>query len=141
MRHRRMPRMSAPTWGQERAGTRVLLEHPDGAVRTVVQDQLGKLGYDVLSCAGPDGEVGCPLLRQQPCPAVEGADVVVTGLVNEIAGRLITRRIQRRRPDVPVVAEATEQLARQHDVLADVHLVNPVCSRELLRTVQELAPA
>lgn len=141
MIRRRISRVFAPAWGPERAGTRVLLEHPDGAVRTVLQGRLAELGYDVLTCAGPEGDVGCPLLRQQPCPAVDEADVVVTGLVNGLVGRMITRRIRRRRPEVLVVAEATEHLARQHEVLADVHLVHPVCSRELLRTLQELAPA
>jgi hypothetical protein len=134
-RRRRPVASSVPDWIATGPGVRVLVEHPDGAVRSVLEKRLGLLGYDVRTCAGPHDGADCPLLKQQPCPAVDGADLVVTGLVDDLCGRLILRRIRRRRPELPVVAEATDQMAEQFDALDGVRRLHPVCSQQLLDVI------
>ncbi len=63
---------------------RVLIEHPDPAAQEVLASAFRDRGYDVLSCGGPRAqgmtEVHCPLLEEGACPAVDGADAVVTSL-------------------------------------------------------------
>lgn len=124
-----------PEWGTqvgpERAGRRVLFEHADGAVREVMARELSQLGYDVLTCGGPRDAVGCPVLQQQPCPAVEGADVVVTGLLNDERGRFIARRIRQHHPDIDLIAEATEWTAEQVDRPVANRRVFPLRSQSL----------
>jgi hypothetical protein len=90
----------APTWpsGREEAHSRVLVEHPDPAAQHAVAVGLRRRGYEVVTCGGPLAsgmtETACPLLRDERCPAVDGADVVVSGLSLAIdAERAIIRRI------------------------------------------------
>lgn len=78
---------------------RVLIEHPDPAGQQVLADAFRRRGYATLTCGGPRGQgagaVGCPLVDQGACPAVDGADVVVSslqvggGLEGRIVGRIV----------------------------------------------------
>lgn len=137
---RRSTASPPPAWGPERTGRRVLFEHADGAVRGVMARELSQLGYDVRTCGGPRDDVGCPVLRQQPCPAVEGADVVVTGLLNDERGRFIARRIRQHHPDLELIAEATDWTAEQVDLPVANRRVFPLRSRTLSEMMGSPAP-
>lgn len=68
-----------PGWPSARDRPRVLVEVPGGRWRHT--PSLRAAGIDVRGCPGPRGRPGgCPLLRGEPCPLVEGADLVVHAL-------------------------------------------------------------
>lgn len=96
-----------PRWNGTAPRGRVLLEHPDARVREVIQRSLEEHGYRVVACGGPespDGAMVCPVLRQEPCPAVEGADAVIAGLdLDDPSNRLLVDRIVQSRPDRPMI--------------------------------------
>ena len=135
----------APAWADDApsGGVRVLVEHPDPTVRDVAVRDLTAAGYDVLACAGPrpegSGAVTCPLLHQQGCAAVAGADVIVNGLpLDQDASRLILRRILRDRPDTPVIVETSGQTAERHAAGAMVRRLYPLRVPELLGALREV---
>lgn len=132
-----------PRWSDDTADRpRVLLEHPDPWARSVVTRELEAHGYAVASCPGPgpddDGEIACPVLRQEPCPAVAGADVVVSGLhLNRQVNRLILHRITRSDPTRPVVVECTAHMADRYG--GDIsHRIFPMEIDSLLATLDDL---
>lgn len=108
-----------PAWtGGRGERPRILLEHPDPAALRVLGDGLEDEGFDVLTCGGPRPEVGpektCPLLRGKGCPGVDGADVVVTGLLveDDEQGRIVLALTNL--PDgPPVLLEATSLQAQR----------------------------
>lgn len=61
--------------GPERT-ERVLIVHRSEGVTVAEADGLSRLGYEVEMCMGPAYH-SCPVLRGEPCPAVELADVLV----------------------------------------------------------------
>lgn len=133
---RRSPPPDRPApWGDDHQHRRVLVEHHDGATRDLVARDLAARGYDVRTCAGPDDRVGCPVLNQRPCPAVDGADVVVTGMLGHTRGRFITRRIRQRHPDLPIVADATDWAMERVADDVDVQQVFPLRRESLAEAV------
>lgn len=143
LRHRD-PTTPVPEWDGPPDGTRVLLEHPDPGVRGIVEDDLTAQGYEVLTCAGPGaaGESGtpCPVLRQETCPAVAGADVVVTGLpLQDARARLIVHRISRDDPDRPLIVEAPNQLVERYGHGAIEHHLFPLRMAPLSRMLDAVA--
>jgi len=82
--HRRQ--LWPPSWLDVTTGrgkAQVLVEHPDPAVRDLLARGLTQHGYRTVTCAGPGTDQPralCPLLADEPCPAVSGADAVVFGL-------------------------------------------------------------
>jgi hypothetical protein len=118
-RRRHTDDMAPPAWTADDSGPRVLIEHPDPDVRYVLGRQLSERGYSVRGCGGPSADGGCPILAEQPCPAVDGAEFVVNGLLGDSRGRLIARRIRRSHPDKRIVVEATDWMAAQVDTTPD----------------------
>jgi hypothetical protein len=59
---------------------RVLIENPHGVLVDAYEDALRAAGFEVGSCAGPSAAEPCPLVTEEACPLVAGADVVVCGL-------------------------------------------------------------
>lgn len=116
MFRRRSPRElddpGPPRWLTPYETPRILIEHADPEVREPLVEALTARGFDVISCAGPQEGSSCPLLRQEPCPAVDGADAVVTGLTGSPTGRVIARRIRRQDPDRILVVEGDEHHLR-----------------------------
>lgn len=108
-------RRGPPNWRGLPKGRRVLVEHRDPLSRGILERRLRASGYRAVSCAGPAGpgkKVSCPLLRQEPCPAVEGADAIVSGLdFRHDHNRLIAARIARARPDCPLFLDTPDNVA------------------------------
>ena len=69
-----------PQWPGRRDRPRVLVEVPGGRWRGEAEARAA--GLDLIACPGPASTAGprCPVLRGEPCPLVEGADVVVYSL-------------------------------------------------------------
>lgn len=138
----RTERSEAPTWAGEPVRTRILVEHPDPTVRDVLQRDLVAEGYEVLACGGPrpedDRAASCPLLRQQPCPAVTGADVVVSGLsLTDHVSRIVLRRITRNSRPPLILAARAHDIDAHADGITPHHLF-PVDAREVSRLVDDL---
>ena len=70
----------------ETAKRRVLLVRRASRDRRADEVLLREAGYDVRSCAGPEGSIetfpygGCLLLNEEQCPLVSGTDAIVFGL-------------------------------------------------------------
>lgn len=144
-RGRQVHRSAPPRWTGTRVGVRVLVEHPDPLVRARLERGLKERGYEVLSCAGPrpdhDGAVSCPLLHQEHCPAVDGADVVVNGLrLQDATTRIGLRRARTQHPVLPIIVAAPSQAVEGLDTdLADAHL-HPLTVDRLAELIDELVP-
>ncbi len=87
---------AAPHWPRLGDGERprVLIEHPDPVGQQVLAEAFRARGYEALTCGGPLAHgaamTHCPILMGDPCPAVDGADVVVSSLQ---AGQGIEARV------------------------------------------------
>jgi hypothetical protein len=83
---------------------RVLLEHEDPLAASHWALRLARRGYAVGICHGPHDGAACPLVAGDGCPAVEGADVVVSALSAE--HEAVVAALRRHRPQLPLVAGA-----------------------------------
>lgn len=139
---RRPPKPDVPAWPAERTGTRVLLEVSDPGVREGLERGLSAKGYQVLTCGGPDLDpdvgVTCPVLRQERCPAVSDADVVVSTLsLTRPVTRMIQRRIAREgRP--PLILGAPQDVVASHGDGMTPHQVFPVGPDAVARLVDSV---
>jgi CheY-like chemotaxis protein len=91
---------------------RVLIEHPDPDRGLELGTAIRRAGFTVGVCTGPDAAAHparrCPLHRNEPCIAVEGADVVVTALDLEATDGLdVVRALRTRYSSTPLVLLAT----------------------------------
>lgn len=99
---------------------RVLVEDPDGAVRSASQRILERAGFDVTTCAGPTPGHLCPEVAGSGCRALDGADVVYASLDWHCAEHRDVLRAQRRyRPGTPVVVEICRPDAERATELLD----------------------
>ena len=115
---RRSPRTAPsppPSWSTVWRGERVLVEHADPDIREQLLSTLRARGYDPIGCGGPAERDHCPVLSQEPCPAVQQADAVVTGLVDERAGRMIARTMLDLAPGRPLLVVTSPEVAATLD--------------------------
>lgn len=87
---------------------RVLVVHHDIDIADQEADSLRRRGFLVEQCLGPQS-YGCPILRGEPCPAVERADVLVYDVWSTSetdGGRHLIEGLRELHPDVPVVLTA-----------------------------------
>jgi hypothetical protein len=87
---------------------RVLVVHHDIDIADQEADSLRRGGFLVEQCSGPQS-YGCPILRGEPCPAVERADVLlydVWSTGESDGGRRLIEGLRALHPDVPVVLTA-----------------------------------
>ncbi len=103
---------------------RVLIEHP-GSLRSLeLTEELRAAGYEVATCSGPRAALPrpCPLLADERCPLVDGADVIVNGLHAE--QDLVLERQRRMTPDTLVIrlegADASAGPTRSGDGVVSV---------------------
>ncbi len=90
---------------ERRRSERVLVVHRSEGVTVAEADGLIRLGYEVEMCSGP-AYYACPVLRDEPCPAVERADVLVydAWATNESdSSRRVIEGLRDLYPEIPVV--------------------------------------
>lgn len=98
--------------------TRVLVVHHDIDMADQEADSLRRLGYEVEQCSGPRYEVeqssallsnACPVMRGEPCAAVERADVLVYDVwstTESDGGKRLIEGLRDRYPSIPIVLTA-----------------------------------
>jgi hypothetical protein len=136
-RSRRAPRRTRddpPRWSSTRSLPRVLVEHGDPDVREALVAQLRDRGYDALACAGPDAD-GCPILHDEPCPALATTDAVVTGLARTEAGRALAEATLRLHPGRPLLVEGTPYMLRDASFELRAHGVYPLRIQRIVRAL------
>jgi CheY-like chemotaxis protein len=88
--------------------TKVLVVHHEPDLADQMSDWVRMAGYEVAQCAGPT-HGPCPILHDLPCPAVDGADVLVYDVWasgdTESEQELI-ERLRELHPDTPIVLTA-----------------------------------
>lgn len=87
---------------------RALVVHHDIDLADQEADLLRRLGYEVEQCTGP-AAYACPVMRGDPCLAVERADVLVYDVLStsESGGtRGLVEGLRDLYPDIPVVLTA-----------------------------------
>ncbi len=104
-----------PSWSTVWNGRRVLVEHADPRVREELLSDLRTRGYDPIGCGGPAERDQCPVLGQEPCPAVQQADAVVTGLVDDRPGRMIAHAMLDLAPDRPLLVTGSPEVIADLD--------------------------
>lgn len=88
--------------------TRVLVVHHDVDLADQEADSLRRRGYEIAQCWGPT-QASCPVLRGEPCVAVEAADVLVYDVwaSGESGGaRALISNLRRIHPGIPIVLTA-----------------------------------
>ena len=91
---------------------RVLIVHRSEGVTVAEADALSHLGYEVEMCSGPAYNA-CPVLRGEPCPAVENADVLVYDMwatTESESGRRLIEGLRDLYPEIPIVLTAPGML-------------------------------
>jgi hypothetical protein len=89
--------------------SRVLVVHHDIDIADQEADSLRRMGYEVEQCTGP-AAYSCPVMRGDPCPAVERADVLVYDVLatSESGGsEALVAGLRDLYPDIPVVLTAS----------------------------------
>lgn len=88
--------------------THALVVHHDPDMADQESDWLRQAGFTVSECAGP--QYGpCPILHDQPCPAVEEADVLVYDVwaAGDSESELdLVERLHAHHPNIPIVLTA-----------------------------------
>ena len=115
-------------WSIPTGRPRVLIEDPDGAIRSTSERFLLREGFDVASCGGPEemGRRACPLLTTGSCTLTAGADMVYTSLRwHHPQSREVLRALRVRHPRTPLVVEIPSPAAeRLQEVLEGCHVVH-----------------
>ena len=132
----------AGNWGHGRSGrARVLVENADGAEQWACEGILGRAGYEVAVCGGPDAHgAPCPLVERGECDLAAGADVIVNGFrLAEPRNQDVIRALRAHRPGTPLVVEAAVQEIERHaDVLQGCTVASfPMTTAGLLEEVGE----
>ena len=98
------------------AKRKVLLIGRPGKDRGTDEGLLRAAGYDVRSCAGPEGSPGtfpyggCLLLNEEQCPLASGTDAIVFGLpLDSLAARSVLRGYRTTRPDIPLYVRTSDR--------------------------------
>jgi hypothetical protein len=118
---------------------RALVVHHDIDMADQEADSLRRLGFIVEQCSGP-GTFACPILRGEPCPAVERADVLVYDVwatTESDGGQHLIEGLRELYPDVPVVLTAPG-MELDWVVTTGAHRVTPLVG---VPTAERLAAA
>lgn len=84
---------------------RVLVESDDPALALSDFAGFTRAGIDVALCRGDINGLGCPLLRDEPCPLVAEADAILYGFGPE--GEAILDAARRHHRTTPVVVRTS----------------------------------
>jgi DNA-binding NtrC family response regulator len=87
---------------------RVLVVHHDVDLADLEVDSLRRRGYEVEQCSGPSSS-SCPVMRGDPCPYVERADVLVYDVWSTMepgGAQDLIEGLRDLHPDIPIVLTA-----------------------------------
>lgn len=140
MRNLRRPKVIEPPEYTTIHRPRVLVEEPDGAMRTSYVNLLRRSGIEAIGCGGPEDQENarCPIEAGTGCDAAELADVIFFSFrLADDRSREILRGLKRMHPRTPIVVEVPKpQAFRYQDVLRGVSTVYaPVTSHSLTKAV------
>jgi hypothetical protein len=95
---------------------RVLVEATEWSNREMLSNRLAEEGFDVVTCAGPEGtDDRCPLVESGTCPSAESADVIVQSLRHsDPRNREVLLSLRRHYPSTPIVVEVPEPHVAAH---------------------------
>ena len=85
--------------------THVVVVHHDPDMADQESDWLRQAGFSVEQCAGPQ-HGPCPILYGKPCPAVDGADVLVYDVWSSgdsASERDLIEQLREQNPHTPIV--------------------------------------
>jgi DNA-binding NtrC family response regulator len=88
--------------------THALIVHHDPDMADQQADWLRAAGLQVTECAGPQ-HGACPILHGLPCPAVEGADVMIYDVWasgDTESERDLIQQLREAHPEIPIVLTA-----------------------------------
>ena len=111
-----------PGWPQDHDRPRVLVEAWDGALRWAEEGFLEREGFEVRSCAGPEGlgAARCPLAVGDGCALAEGADVIYNQLgLRPKTHRDVAVALRAQFPNTPIVLEVSIDEAKREAELLD----------------------
>lgn len=96
-----------PGWAPKRMRPRLLVE---GVKGMWWGEQLARqAGFELRMCPGPGGVAeNCPVMRGEPCPMVDGADVVVSMLPDDDLTEEILERHRCTHPGLTIVVPGDE---------------------------------
>jgi DNA-binding NtrC family response regulator len=118
--------------------THVVVVHHDPDMADQESDWLRQAGFSVSECAGPT-HGPCPILHDLPCPAVEGADVLVYDVWasgDAASERMLIERLRELHPDIPIVLTAPG-LEFDWVETAGLHAVVPLSGAPSAATLRE----
>ncbi|MGQ0433184.1 MAG: hypothetical protein ACT452_12340 [Microthrixaceae bacterium] len=96
----------------------MVVENEDAMWQWAATGRLEAAGYQVACCGGPHDlpNQQCPLVADDRCPLIDGADLVINGLgISDPANRAVLTALRTRRDRVPVIVEIrTPQLGELH---------------------------
>ena len=107
--------------------THVVVVHHDGDMADQECDWLRQAGFSVEQCAGPQ-HGPCPILYGKPCPAVEGADVLVYDVWSSgdsESERNLIEQMREQHPEIPIVL-TSPGLEFEWERTTGVHAVVPL---------------
>jgi len=143
-------REAARSWrsqnGGEPAGPRVLLVGRSTRERRADEGSLRAAGYDVRTCAGPDGALesfpygGCLILNEEQCPLASGADAIVFGLeLDNGASRAVLRGYRRLHPDIPLSVRTSDRESEWYaHLLRDCHVEHGKSQEDVVAGVEHV---
>lgn len=117
---------------------RVILESRDFPRAAALAAALVDAGMDPVVCTGPTADGGgCPLLTDEPCPVVIGADAVVFDLdLDRAEDRDVLRSLVVERAGLPIITEQDVDQARRHpEVLGGCTVVLPFSAQHTAEAV------
>lgn len=143
-RDRRLDRIGAQPrpWPAAGDGPRVVVENEDPMWQWAATGLLEAAGYQVACCGGPHDlpNQQCPLVTDDRCPLIDGADLVINGLgIRDPANRAVLTALRTRRDQIPVIVEIrTPQLDELHAEIPGCRTVPfPARPKQLLAAVDD----
>jgi hypothetical protein len=103
--------------------TRLLVVHPNPLVAWDRAAALEHAGYEVEICGGP-AHAGCPVIDDQACPLLDGADALIYDAALGSTGemRLLVEHLRDMYADLPLVLIGAADASEWARVEGDQHV-------------------
>ena len=120
----------------------MVVENEDAMWQWAATGLLEAAGYQVACCGGPHDlpHQHCPLVADDRCPLVDGADLVVNGLgIGDPANRAVLTALRSRRDQIPVIVEIPAlQLGTRHAEIPGCQTIPfPARPKDLIAAVDD----